>query len=214
MTADVCIAFRGDGAERSRNWSYLRPLWVELGWPLYVADTPGRTFRGPAARNAAAAKGTGDVVFLADADVLVDPAAAIDAVERAQATGRYVAAHTDLHYLDDAATETLIASGKPGPSREETHHRTWFGAFALPRALYDRVGGYDERFGEWGRHSLAFWHACRTLSGLDRVPGTAFHLWHPERPYITTPAAEALYDRYTDADHDPAKMAALVNEAR
>ncbi len=198
----------------SRNWSYLRGRWRDLGWPLYEGDSVGPRFRAAEARNAAIRKGDGEIVFVVDADVLVNPLAAEEAVELAAATGGYVVAHTDLDYLDADATHQLIDTGVAGDGRVGSYHRTWFGAFAVPRALFEKVGGYDERFGEWGQHAMAFWFACRTLGGHNRVPGSAVHLWHPPRVPVTTDAAEALYLRYEAADGDLVEMAKLVWEPR
>jgi predicted glycosyltransferase involved in capsule biosynthesis len=52
---------------------------------------------------------------------------------------------------------------------------------AVPRKLWDEVGGFDERFVGWGGEDNAFWHACTVISGAEpaRVPGYAYHLWHP-----------------------------------
>lgn len=199
------------GAERSRNWSWLRPNWETLGWPLYEAGGPGAA----AARNAAIARGTSEVVFILDADLLLHRAQVRAACDLAVELGGYVVAHTTVHYLDDDETRTLIETGYVGAGREKpVVAHTWFGAFAVPRALWEEVGGFDERFGAWGRFAIGFWAACKTLAPLGRIPGSAHHLWHPERAFVEDERAAALIRRYRDAEGNPDAMRALIAESR
>ncbi len=205
---DVCVPFRGDGAERTRNWMHLRPIWEAAGLPVIEGDVGGGA---AAARNALIALGSADVVVMLDADVLASPDQVREAAALAARTGGYVAAHTDLHYLTDEQTIRLIGGERMMSGDLENHHRTWFGLIAFPRVLWQEVGGFDERFGEWARFEIAFWWACKTLGGpLARVEGSAFHLWHPAREPVGLAETAALLHRYQAADGDPVAMRELL----
>lgn len=212
---DICVPFRDDGAERSRNWEYLHGYWLRSGLgPLYVGDSAGAVFAAPEAKNAAVAQGDGDVVVVMDADMWIAYDQIEAAAKLALRIGGYVVAHTTLFYFDDTMTTAVLRDAQV-PRGAAGVGRTWFGSFAVPRTLWDEVGGFDERFGAWGRHAAAFWEACRTLGGHDRVKGNAYHLWHPSRgEHVTTADAELLRWRYAAADGDPAAMRSLLDEVR
>ena len=55
------------------------------------------------------------------------------------------------------------------------------GALAVSVPLWNKVGGYDERFVSWGAEDRAFFCACNTVLGRSSslyVTGKAVHLFH------------------------------------
>lgn len=53
------------------------------------------------------------------------------------------------------------------------------GLLVVSRDGWDRVGGYDERFVGWGHEDSVFNIALLLKAAWDRIPGSAWHLWHP-----------------------------------
>lgn len=106
----------------------------------------------------------------------------------------------------------LAASG------EHRHPNTYSGALAVTRALWDVIGGFDNRFVDWGWDDLAFWAACCAIGGdYHRIAGDAFHLWHPrsraeneENPFHNQ--NEVLGRRYLAAKDDQDGMLAILRE--
>jgi predicted glycosyltransferase involved in capsule biosynthesis len=79
------------------------------------------------------------------------------------------------------------------------------------------VGGFDERFRGWGWEDRAFFIACDTLCGHDRISGPVRHLWHPRSPEKNPDSSEyqagrALCRRYKRAHRDRQAIQGLLNE--
>jgi hypothetical protein len=155
--------------------------------------------------------GPWDTALVIDADVIVAAANVVAALERAEATGRVtwafqwwagttpevaasiMAGETDedacLAYLRD-----MHAAGTPNalgvtpvppvlpPWLEKINPISWSCAFAVPRAAWETLGGFDERFAGWGWEDMAFQAAACGLVGHERIPGALVHLWHPRSP--------------------------------
>jgi hypothetical protein len=91
-------------------------------------------------------------------------------------------------------------------------------AVAVPRPLWDKVGGFDERFVGWGFEDNAFAAACQTMGGghtLERMAGELWHLHHATAPEgrrgtPTFMANKARAEVYHQALNDPAAMAAII----
>jgi hypothetical protein len=66
------------------------------------------------------------------------------------------------------------------------------GQIVVPRAAFDELGGWDERFEQWGGEDAAFCYALDTLRSIDHVAGTAVTIEH-ERTSDEMPATEAQF---------------------
>src|SRR5690606_37920878 len=66
---------------------------------------------------------------------------------------------------------------------------------AVPRAVFEAVGGFDPGYRGWGGEDNAFWHSASIVSGEPhRAPGAVYHLWHP-------PANEKRNERWRDSNY-------------
>ena len=225
MRVVVLVPRRAGDARRDGVWGWCRANWRlhHPDWPIFEGHHNFGPFSVAAARNEAARRaGAWDVAVIADADVWVDPARVQAAVRRAAETGRVVWAFDRWCGLTLAGSTRLMATGE---AREddiaEVVPDSVAGVFAIPRAAWDRIGGYDERFRGWGFEDVAFAYAALLLVGGEHLEGPVWHLWHkrsrerdPHQPLYR--ANRKLGDRYRRAfvDRDPEAMDALLAEAR
>ena len=215
----ICVPRRPDGGRRDELWSFCSTWWSDrFAWPIHEGEHLDGPFnRSTAINTAAQAAGDWDVALIIDSDVVAEPDQITAAIDAAHTTGRLTLAFDRYVNLDHRMTDRVLAghSGtwEPGARYKMTDHLS--SILAVPRRLWDTVGGFDERFVGWGHDDVAFAQACRVLGGgIDRTPGTVWHLWHPDSPERDTKAplykaSKLLADRYW-ATLDPAAMAELV----
>jgi hypothetical protein len=213
MKAVVIVPFRSGDRVRDDLWQFCRSQWERCA--LIVADAPGETFGCGQSRNAGAA-GDWDAALFTDADIVFgDIGQAQAALELAFSSDSYVTPFDHRHWLNRQDTEQVIAGSDLDAFRTAPADTSWLSAFAISRVLWDRVGGFDERFAGCDGEDVAFLHACATLGTLARVPGCVFHLWHgDDRDRLSDPdeSNRALEARYVAASGDRAAMLALIGE--
>jgi len=187
MTTVVLVPYRGDnGGRRDQLWAYTRKWFDQhLNWQIRVGESPPGPFNRSAAINRAA-DGDWDVAIIHDADTIV-PAHQLEcAVDTAAHTGRLTFAFTSVVELSEGCTDHLLASNSTDLDhlvidRLRTEPlATQSSAVVVPRPLWRRLGGFDERFVGWSAEDNAFCRAATIIGGIpQRIPGHAFHLWHP-----------------------------------
>jgi hypothetical protein len=188
------------------NFARVREGWDMAEIPVFTGDCEGDWKRAHAVNAAVAQAVDADVILISDSDILLEHPVTqtIWACDLALKHNAYVVAFTTLIYLD--------AKGKQFWEQS----RIWGGVFAIPRALYDEVGGFDERFRGYGAEDKGFLACASTLGGdKQRLPGFAYHLDHPEDPLRTSEATKAgnrLADRYLDYDGNEAAIRAMLAE--
>lgn len=221
MREVVLTAWKPDGGHRSAAWAHNRTFWESwLNIDVFEGGDDTELFSRAAARNDASARaGDWDVALIVDADARVETAAqARSALDLARSSGQLVYAHDHLRMLTEEGTGRVLAGQPLRPEDGERYPNTWSSVLAVTRTLWDAVGGQDERFPGWGWQDLAFMAACRAIGGgFHRVPGDAYHLWHPRtwEENEGSPdhnAAMVLGRRYLDAMGDRSAMRAILAE--
>jgi len=191
----VLVPWRTDGGAREENWALVeKAMWA--GWHLLVsAEGPTGPFNRSAALNDAYAWSVFgrdvDVVIVADADSMVGEDQLARAIRTARVTGRLTVAH-DRWLNVETHERTGFLAGEP--INEKRVRRGSYlrpravvrgsvsSMLVVPTALWDKVGGFDERFVGWGFEDRAFHRMCeRARGGYERIPGPVYHLDH-ERP--------------------------------
>ena len=183
--AVVMVPWRGGDPQREAAWDFVRTAWKRDGWAVVTGEPKGKTWSASEARNAAASAATDwDVAVFADADTIPGDFDVIrKAVEVAHKRDRMVRPYRHYWQMDEAATATWLKTGER-PSEGASHLRevAHGGVNVIPRGLFEKVGGYDERFKGWGWEDTAMEAACRVLGGFEQLTGDVYHLWHPIGP--------------------------------
>lgn len=215
---------RSDGGWRDRLWEFCRAYWRREfpDWPIEEGHHDSGPFNRSAAINRGA-QGDWDVLVILDGDVICDADRVVQAAESAHGTGKLTLPYHRRHLLNRRGSR-LIVEGRHQGSWDRfinaTEGRRHYSSIVcVPRALWEQVGGFDERFEGWGGEDDAFHTACSVLAdGFERLNGPVWHLWHPTSPHrsIHDPLykqALALTQRYWAAT-TPAAMQKLLTEDR
>jgi hypothetical protein len=229
----ILVPRREDNGPRDRLWAVCKARWraVASGWPIFEGHHTGGPFNRSAAINAAArAAGAWDVAVIIDADVMLDIRQVKAAVSTAARTGRVTWAHREWRELTKDATEEVVSGridvAAPDISAQlvdgirKQNPISWSCCIVVPRAVWDALGGFDERFRGWGGEDTAFAAAVQGLHGHERIEGPVWNLWHPRKPGDGAPTGTAEYlfnmrlrDRYAYAlrrdhhEHDRIEIA-------
>jgi len=185
MTTVVLVPYRADGGHRDRLWRHLRDnYWKRLPYRVIVGTHDSGPFNRSAAINYAARQVDWDIAVIADSDTWVPVHNLEAAIATAADTGQLTSALTAVAELDQHCTEEILDGHFDitalGIDRIRNGNLdTQSSILAVPRAMWDNIGGFDERFVGWGGEDNAFWRAATILAGHpQRIPGLAFHLWH------------------------------------
>lgn len=199
---------------------YRTALGIEL--EVIVADDAGTPFNRGRALNAGVAQSRGEVLVLADADLVV-PLDAIDSAVWTAAAVGYVVPFTEVAFLDEDLTADVLNGDATAPDAAEAAadvfaRRSTGGCNVITRDHFDAVGGFDPRFAGWGFEDAAFDTAVSTLVGPGYWPPEsvrAVHLWHPTARDPETPEHQqslALCRRYEQAHGDRRAVETLIAE--
>lgn len=156
---------------------------VHIGsYPVDGASLNRSRLRNAGAREALASGC--DVLLFNDADLVVERAALAEACERALAEERLVWAGTAAYYPDRERTAAVLRRGRYDP-RVDTEGLELFqeprgGPWAMPAAVFEALGGFDELYLGWGYEDIDFEHGASMICGTHgTVVGSArFTLWH------------------------------------
>jgi hypothetical protein len=214
----MLVGRRSDGGQRDRVWEFCRGWWQStLPYPIYEGHHDEGDYSMAVASNRAyelACEGTPDwnVALYFGADYILDSHMhAIHALDISLRKRCLTFAHDRQYRLEEDETEAVLDGATPYPGSEKVHRNSFSQVLAVSRALWEEVGGFDERFNSWGGEDIAFWCACWAMRGFfERVKGQVFHLWHP-RP-VEDQRQEPLMMRYLDAKTSKTKMLQILGE--
>lgn len=214
----VIVPWRPGDEHREMLWDFVRGKWEEHRYgPIIETDSVGEWSRGEAI-NRGVAQTDAEVFIVADADVVfADWEQPRQAAERALESGHLAYAHSRHHMLPWPATLQVLGGQPPRPEwAEQAVDNTMSSCWAITRESWDQVGGFDQRFIQWGCEDWGWFCACHALLGThERVPAFSYHLYHPrdgegDHPYYQQNIA--LGNRYMAIRNEREPMLALLSE--
>ena len=212
MTVSVIVPFRGDNGQRDRIWVWLHERLDAFWWSdeVVTSDSGHEPFNRAASINEGVAKCSGDVLVINDADTAAHMAWSVP-IMGALKNGTWTIGHEPGAYcsLGAAATEMVLAMTPwvtlPAPSElpitEPERCTSDSGVVILPRQLFERAGGFDERYLGWGCEDVAFRIVMEHEVGPPARTGFTYHLHHPrglEFKAPEWPANAILLERYRE----------------
>ena len=180
---------------RERNFAWQQEQYARRGLPSFVADD-GRTGTEPfslarAVNRAAELPGpeyTHFLIFGAD-HALPTNAELADALHRASGlpdSPGWAAIWERTKFLGRPASLSVLERGTDPRSPDlilRTSVRACPGPTIVSREVFDRVGGFDERFEGWGGEDQVFRYRLEKLIGPGIRPpdpsASCYSLWHP-----------------------------------
>lgn len=197
---DVLIPFYPDVERRQKIWDYNRGLWSSLPRThvlvgedaLVVAG--GRPFSPARARNAAALAGDGEWILTYGSDELPPTEEVIqESVDRAERGPGWAGMFSGTRVLKVASTDALIDGAlELAQARLMTRIPSAMGLVVVRRELFERVGGYDERFEGWGFEDTALRKVLTVVAGTPDPPPKDRDCWS------LSPARVDLVAQYRD----------------
>lgn len=219
MSAAFVVPRKADGGHRDKVWKWCRSYWEQRlpDMPIYEGhdDSTGLFNRSRSMNLAfAQSKKKDDVVVILDADVIADPEQVTRAVAKAAITGKIVVAYTKWSCLTEDGTVRVMAGETPERRLVQvTYQQSVSSLVAVPRKVWNDVGGFDERFTGWGLEDSAFMRAADVVAGrYRRLPGVCWHLWHPvsnDDRRAEREANRVFFDEYRKA-RTPAEIRAVI----
>ncbi|WP_394840135.1 hypothetical protein LVJ94_24935 [Pendulispora rubella] len=135
--------------------------------------------------------GNAPLLCFLDADMLVDRDYIARNAARFQrpGTGAHVT-YRDVLCLDPASSSAAIRQRihRRAPAADTSSLRGFLGrrprggSFWIRRPIFERIGGFDERYQGWGGEDVDFFFRVELATPLDSYDDTLLHLHHPPGP--------------------------------
>lgn len=170
-----CIVIEQSGVVEARDALPTGVRHIHLPHPR---GDPG--WRKSWAYNEAARQARAPVLVCHDGDIVV-PAAYGQALLQTLSRG-FDSVHIQrfLFYLGQEDSQRVIDSGSfAGCVPEQVRHNWVGGTLAIRRDAYFAIGGFDERFVDWGGEDNEFFDRCQVLCQCRYGFVPFVHLWHP-----------------------------------
>lgn len=145
--------------------------------------------------NVAAGQARAPVLVCHDGDILA-PAGYGQALIETLAYG-FDSVHIQrfLFYLNAGDTERVLGGGRlDACCPDEVRHNWVGGTLAIRRDAYFAIGGFDERFVDWGGEDNEFFDRCMTLRHCRYGWVPFVHLWHRPQGNKAGSGREAALD--------------------
>jgi hypothetical protein len=182
----IVLPYTSSDGRRQRICDWVCERWRRLlpDAEILIGESRSADFSRSEACNAAAARATGSILLVTDADVACNLEMITEGIERVRGgDAPWVVAHTVYHALTEPFSDALL--GRAPETRFEPPYEgvsattSEAGVLILTRTTYERAGGYDERFIGWGYEDRAFAAVVNSVVGrYGRVVGDMLHFWH------------------------------------
>lgn len=221
MNVSVLIPYRPfDNYRREHILRFVKHR-MELGFPdweiVFGIDDPNdltEPFNRSRALNEAARNSYGDVLLICDADTICNETYLWQALKMIESGASWVFPYEMYYNLNQAYSDKILGQMADRQWKRPSDTDVEFaldyvvsGMLMVRRDLFETVGGFDEKFIDWGYEDDAFNLMLTAFGGeSQRVPeGFVTHIWHPpglqfESPYIDS--NRALFREYKKRRYD------------
>lgn len=197
----ILVPYRPASDRHRWLWDMVRPHLEQFGWPIFVGSCEGPWQRAVAVNNAAKQAGDWEIAFIADCDTLTDPDGIRRGVEWVRSTRGACRPHDQRYMLDDKQSLQAVQRGVGSIPREQLKAPYAGGGLDIVhRDAWDAVGGFDENYVGWGWEDSEFHVQLVVKSTWDRLPGVAFHLFHPSTDPKPNPESRRRFQQ-TEREH-------------
>ena len=195
------VPYRPGDERRSWCWDVARYWLAKVGWPIYVSDCTGEQFNISPARNAASAEadadGRWDVALVTDTDVIVSSEQLHRSLAWLRSSGGAVRPHSERWMLTETGSTLFSQRGPDAVDVLDSKHvEKMFaggGQLLVTRDAWESVNGFDENFIGWGREDSVMNINLLASGYWERLPGDAWHLWHPRSSGRVAKLSDQLY---------------------
>ncbi len=182
------IPWRSGDSFREESFHYVLKF-LDLHFPesqIAIGEDSSTIFNRSKARNNAFKECNNDIICILDADTIVPSESIHQAYIDLKSENTWVIPYQDYFNLTQEFSLDIVKSFEPDKFPAESDFiydfkiLSWAGALFLTKEMYEKVGGYDERFEGWGWEDVAFRIKLDNMIGKHTRCGSyAAHLWHP-----------------------------------
>lgn len=188
-------------ANDRQRWIFdqVLPRLEDLGHPVVVGEPNGDDWsRGQACNNAAASAGDWDVAIVCDADTVPEKVSIDRALYWIATTGGAIRPHMRRTMLNERGSVVFAQRG-PAHLDPDLHHERrqhdGGGVIVVAREAWEKVGGFSNDLIGWGYEDSDFNMRMLRHASWDRIPGTAWHLWHGREGNRPRPESKMHYQK-------------------
>lgn len=204
MKVSVCIPYGKSDDRRAEIFTWVLIRWLKLhpDFEILLGNSSRDPWSRSEARNDAVSQATGDVLIIADADTFTTPSNVERAFGLLDRGVPWVIGSGNYYSLDELTSDFFLDLD-PGTTIDhyrdmhgelgyhwKMYNKSIAGMLFVRREDFERSGGYDERFLDWGWEDNAFQvQMDRTVGKHVRTAGELYHLHHEpglkfDQPYI------------------------------
>lgn len=180
----IMLPWRDSGCPyRRRNHDFVIQRYRDNGFEPIECDSGHRLFNRSAAKNVCVTTSNDDVIVISDTDIVFeDLDLLLRSVTIAREHNKLVLPIYELYWLPEKETVEYLQSGVINSNLHSELYLSG-GVYVVPRNVHEALSGYDEKYSGWGYEDIDYYMRHNNIFGeYLRVPGLAYHLWHPVPP--------------------------------
>ncbi|MDF2614697.1 MAG: hypothetical protein K0S71_2483 [Clostridia bacterium] len=187
----LLVPFQSDEGIRKKNWDWLRKRYETImpEMEICIGESAGALYSRAQGINSAAKKASRNIYVISDADVIFNRVHIEMAIKMLEIYA-WVIPYTHMVKLTQTMSDELLnkepSSGIEHLDTSNCEVLSYYpmgGICVITRDIFEKSGGFDERFRGWGGEDDAFQRIVDWLYGrhgrLDEVK--LWHLYHPKQ---------------------------------
>ncbi|MFD1038934.1 galactosyltransferase-related protein [Virgibacillus byunsanensis] len=184
-SVSIIIPISKNIESRDKSFKWVKAFYEKMfpEYELCIGASDEQPFPKAKVINKAVKESNGDILVIADADLIYDPNLLKESIKKLDSHAWVIPFRKVLN-ISKESTQKLLEEEPQWPipipvDTKKRPHAAMGGINIVPRELFDAVCGFDERFVGWGGEDDAFAASLNSLCGyVKRMDGTLYHLWH------------------------------------